>query len=118
MLRTARVTLLSLALPIALVAQQELRDTVAYTTAAIRLRAQPARPVMSPKNSSPFNRRTPPPRPAAATSTLAASGSHRRFGPRTTVRRPAPPPAAATARTASANRAAGPAPTTAASLGG
>src|SRR6266545_3156596 len=42
MLRILRVTLLSLALPIALAAQRELRDTVAYTTAAIRLRAQPA----------------------------------------------------------------------------
>jgi len=42
MSRILRATLFPLLLPIALLAQQQLRNTTAYTTAAVRLRALPA----------------------------------------------------------------------------
>src|SRR2546425_13037290 len=42
MSRILRATLFPLLLPIALLAQQQLRNTTAYTTAAVRLRVLPA----------------------------------------------------------------------------
>ena len=42
MSRIIRAAVLPLLFPIALLAQRQLRDTVAYTTAAVRLRSEPA----------------------------------------------------------------------------
>lgn len=98
MSRILRATLFPLLLPIALLAQQQLRNTTAYTTAAVRLRALPA-----------VGARMLAALPAAVISIRAASGSRRLPELPTTVRRLVPRLAAATARTASASRDAGPA---------